>query len=304
MADQKISELPAAAALDGSEQIPVVQGGVTKRTTITEVDATVPAHPDLAAHDALGLATQSELDTAFALTAPLASPTFTGITTAPEFSASGLTGAVAASRYVGGTASGAPTTGTFVVGDFVIDRTGKIWINTVAGSPGTWVVSGFGAYQAAFGIVRPPHAQFSTANITVGNANSCRFYRVVEGGTISKVRLSIGVSSGNICVAAYTNSGVGQAAAPTGGRLATSGSVASPGTGIQDVSLGASVVVAPGDWIAVGADNATVTFIGITGAGDSTISAGIAGVESVFPASATPTVIPGNNRMICFVGVA
>jgi hypothetical protein len=49
------------------------------------------------------------------------------------------TGAVAATRYVGGTASGAPTTGTFAVGDFVIDQTGIVWVNTVAGTPGTWV---------------------------------------------------------------------------------------------------------------------------------------------------------------------
>jgi hypothetical protein len=51
----------------------------------------------------------------------------------------GLTGAVAATRFAGGTASGAPASGTFAVGDFVIDQTGDIWICTVAGSPGTWV---------------------------------------------------------------------------------------------------------------------------------------------------------------------
>jgi hypothetical protein len=49
-----------------------------------------------------------------------------------------LTGAVAATRYVGGHATVAPTTGTFVVGDFVITSTGKIFICTSAGSPGTW----------------------------------------------------------------------------------------------------------------------------------------------------------------------
>ena len=39
--------------------------------------------------------------------------------------ATGLTGATAASRYVGATASGAPASGTFNVGDFVIDQTGS-----------------------------------------------------------------------------------------------------------------------------------------------------------------------------------
>lgn len=51
----------------------------------------------------------------------------------------GLTGATQATRYVGATASGAPASGTFAIGDFVIDRTGKVWICTVAGTPGTWV---------------------------------------------------------------------------------------------------------------------------------------------------------------------
>jgi len=55
----------------------------------------------------------------------------------------GLTGAVTATRYVGGTASVAPTTGTFAVGDYVITAAGSIYICTVAGTPGTWVaVSG------------------------------------------------------------------------------------------------------------------------------------------------------------------
>lgn len=53
----------------------------------------------------------------------------------------GLTGATAATRYVGATASGAPASGTFAVGDFAIDQTGKVYICTVAGSPGTWTLA-------------------------------------------------------------------------------------------------------------------------------------------------------------------
>lgn len=52
--------------------------------------------------------------------------------------ASGLTGATSASRYVGATASGSPASGTFAIGDFIVDRTGSIWICTTAGTPGTW----------------------------------------------------------------------------------------------------------------------------------------------------------------------
>ncbi len=55
-----------------------------------------------------------------------------------------VAGAAAATRYVGGTASGAPASGAFLLGDFVVDQTGAIWICTVAGSPGTWVKVGSG----------------------------------------------------------------------------------------------------------------------------------------------------------------
>lgn len=61
---------------------------------------------------------------------------------ASDFAPTGLTGATAVSRYVGATTSGAPASGTFAVGDFTIDRTGKIWVCTSAGTPGTWVQVG------------------------------------------------------------------------------------------------------------------------------------------------------------------
>ena len=70
--------------------------------------------------------------------APLSGATFTGNVTAPAHIASGLTGATAASRYVGGTTNGAPTSGTFAVGDFIVDQTATIWVCTTAGTPGTW----------------------------------------------------------------------------------------------------------------------------------------------------------------------
>lgn len=66
--------------------------------------------------------------------------TFGSVPVAPGFSASGLTGAVQGARFVGATTSGAPASGTFLVGDYVVDRTnGCQWACTVAGSPGTWV---------------------------------------------------------------------------------------------------------------------------------------------------------------------
>jgi hypothetical protein len=65
----------------------------------------------------------------------------------------GLPGATAASRYAGATASGAPTTGTFAVGDFIVDQSGAMYVCTVAGTPGTWQVVG-----------TPPTAQIAGKN--------------------------------------------------------------------------------------------------------------------------------------------
>lgn len=79
--------------------------------------------------------------------------------------ATGLTGAIAATRYVGGTATAAPTTGTFAVGDFVIDQTGKIWVCTVAGTPGTWVQVG-GAASAFVGAFAYRETALSIADVT------------------------------------------------------------------------------------------------------------------------------------------
>ncbi len=50
----------------------------------------------------------------------------------------GVTGATAGARFAGGTRSGAPTSGSWQAGDYVIDQTGKVWIYT--GS--AWVASG------------------------------------------------------------------------------------------------------------------------------------------------------------------
>jgi len=88
--------------------------------------------------------------------------------------------------------------------------------------------------------------------------NDLVFTRVVAGFSpaAASIRVHIGASSGNICVAVYEDNGSGL----PGARLATSGSVASPGTGPQSIALTSTVEVRPGMWLAVGADNTTVTF--------------------------------------------
>lgn len=74
----------------------------------------------------------------------------------------GLTGATAATRYVGATTSGAPISGTFAVGDYIIDQSGKVWICTTAGTPGTWT-------QVSGGLTNP---MTTTGDIIIGNPGS------------------------------------------------------------------------------------------------------------------------------------
>lgn len=66
------------------------------------------------------------------------SPIFSGEVSAVDVKVVGLSGTGAAMRIVGATTSGAPVSGTFSVGDVVLDLTGKWWICTGAGTPGTW----------------------------------------------------------------------------------------------------------------------------------------------------------------------
>lgn len=96
-----------------------------------------------------------------------AGDTMNGNLTLPALSVSGITGAVAASRYVGATTSGAPTAGTFAVGDFVLDQTGTIWICVTAGTPGTW--SQTGAPEVLVPLWWSSASSTSTSSITPGS---------------------------------------------------------------------------------------------------------------------------------------
>lgn len=185
--------------------------------------------------------------------------------------------------------------------DLSSNGTGNL-LNNSAGANNS-IQAPVGGPLAVLGIVRPSFIGLGIAGITIGSVNSTRFFRVVEGGSMSKVRITVQVASGNICVALHANTGSGLSAAP-GTVKASSGSVACPAAGSQDIALGSTVVAVPGDWISIGADNTTATFNGVSGATDGTSSGGLAGVAAIFPATGTVSgFTPGNNRLIEVVGV-
>lgn len=82
----------------------------------------------------------------------------------------GLTGATAATRYVGATAAGAPASGTFEVGDFVVSQAGILYVCTVAGTPGTWVAGSGGTPTLAQVLAAGAAAGAKITNLTDGAA--------------------------------------------------------------------------------------------------------------------------------------
>jgi len=95
----------------------------------------------------------------------------TGGTDGTKIAPMGLTGATAATRYVGATASGAPASGTFAIGDFVIDQTGKVWVCTVAGTSGTWVSVGGTVGVVGWAPVAHPLGHEGSASYTGATTN-------------------------------------------------------------------------------------------------------------------------------------
>lgn len=118
-----------------------------------------------------------------------------------------------------------------------------------------------------FGGLVLPVVNFGGTSVTAWpGANRGLFTRVLNGGSISKVRMEVGTASGNISVAAYASNGTGADALPSGAPLASSGAVACPASGRADVALGSTVSLAPGDWLFLSCDNTTATFraLGLT----------------------------------------
>lgn len=159
---------------------------------------------------------------------------------------------------------------------------------------------GWGVGPTSF--IDPIHVTSTTA--TAGTANRTHYYRVRDGGSISKVSLHVGTASGNLAVAVYRNTGTGQNAKP-GTRFASSGSVACPAAGFRDIALGQTVRVRAGDWLAFAADNTTATFAAFASTqvlATSGLFNGRAGFEDVYPPPATATPTMGLGRGISLVG--
>lgn len=167
----------------------------------------------------------TNLVTDLAAKAPLASPTFTGVATSPVFAASGLTGATSASRYVGATTSGAPTSGTFGVGDYVVTQNGHIFICTTAGSPGTWtdVTASITAGSSTLaGDTDVAITSVADLDAIMYSSSAAKYVnRVGLGVMTAQGDLVIGAASGNINRATTAQGATASASSNFGGSSAS-----------------------------------------------------------------------------------
>lgn len=121
-------QTPAVNASNITGNLPVANGGTGATATTGTGSNVLAGSPTLTG------------------TPVLATPTATSVTN------TGISGATTSTRWVGGTASGAPAAGTFLKGDMVISQTGDIYICTTAGTPGTWTQVGNNSSPSASNI--------------------------------------------------------------------------------------------------------------------------------------------------------
>lgn len=163
----------------------------------------------------------------------LTAPVVSGEMTASDFVASGLTGAIAASRYVGATASGAPVSGTFAAGDFIVDQTGKLWVCTGGGTPGTWAGTGAGSgsvTSVATGTGLTGGTITTTGTISFASVADKTVLGNISGGSAASSAQTDPVVSGTMTGTAHIASGLTGATAASRYVGATTTGAPSSGT--------------------------------------------------------------------------
>lgn len=189
---------------------------------------------------------------------------FTGNVQAPVLIATGLTGATSTSRYVGATNSGAPTSGTFVLGDFVVDHAGSLWICTTAGSPGTWTNASPGnAVNSVFGrtgVITSQTGDYTAAQVTNAADKSSGSQQNFTAEVKSPDFVAGGLTG---AVSASRYAGATASGAPSSGTFAKGDFVIDQAGAIWVCTTAGS----PGTWANVGSSTNTITSVfGRTGA--------------------------------------
>lgn len=192
-----------------------------------------------------------------------------------------LAGAVAATRYVGGTTSGAPASGTFAVGDFVVTQDGSIYICTVAGSPGTWaaVSGGGGGGELAYAEVTSDTNVTSTTAASPDTIITAGAVSLDGSTTVIVECFTAGLFSPGGAVSRFT--AVEVTAAKDGGAASVLGIVADMFNDLSNRVLGPALgtirlTPAAGSWV--------YRFCAYVNGGTGVVSAGAGGSGNFVPA--------------------
>ena len=175
---------------------------------------------------------------------------FTAELKTPDLAAAGITGATAASRYVGATASGSPASGTFSMGDYIIDQSGAVWICTIGGTPGTWKNAGAAGNTVAsvfsrVGAVTAQSGDYSVGQVTgaeaTANKGVASGYAPLDGSSLVPItNLPTGATSSTVAIgndARFAGSAAGTAGASLSATDATTTNSRAPtGTAGGDLS--------------------------------------------------------------------
>lgn len=123
-------------------------------------------------------------------------PTFTGALTAATIGVPGTTGAPNPGKFVGVTGTGAPTSGTFAVGDFVVTQNGHMWVCTAAGTPGTWINPRDLSDRLTTGEESMPRELITSAGVTLATGQMrLTYFTARKSETTTQVRVYSGTTA-------------------------------------------------------------------------------------------------------------
>jgi hypothetical protein len=223
------------------------------------------------------------------------------ITGVSQLALSGLTGATVASRYVGGTSSIAPTTGTFSAGDYVISRNGAIWVCNTGGSPGNWTQSGSGTFLPLSGGVMSGTLNMGGNQVTNASFLSVNGDATITGSLTGATSLSASyLSASGIGNSTSASRYVGATAsvAPTSGAYSTGDFVIAQSGNVWICTSGGS----PGTWVKSGA-GVYLPLAGGTMAGSIAMgNNSVTGVNQLISTRYTCSGYPTSNTVSDWVG--
>lgn len=122
--------------------------------------------------------------------------TSSGNWTSLTHAVTGVAGAASASRYAGATVSGAPASGTFLLGDFVVAQNGHLFICTAAGTPGTWADAGTASTPANMMTTNTTQTGMTGDKTSAGNWTALTWTASGLAGATAASRFAGGTASG------------------------------------------------------------------------------------------------------------